>query len=182
MTKAKNGVLSYRNGEQWVKMGDKTVFTGTYNHVIDHSNRLAIPSILRKCINEKKDGKGFYITPGLGKCLAIYPPLQFRELTKKLEQLMFTNRKARNFQRLFFSKSSGCVTCDKQGRVIVPQILKEHASLDKEVVIVGVNEKIEVWDLQNWNEFETDHEQNFERDEDDLFLGDTPNLGQNPTT
>ncbi len=169
MTKAKNGVLFYRNGEQWVKMGDKTVFTGTYNHVIDHSNRLAIPSILRKCINEKKDGKGFYITPGLGKCLAIYPPLQFRELTKKLEQLMFTNRKARNFQRLFFSKSSGRIECDKQGRIIIPQILKEHASLDKEVVIVGVNEKIEVWDLQNWNEFETDHEQSFERDADDLF-------------
>ncbi len=169
MTKAKNGVFFYRNGEQWVKMGDKTVFTGTYNHVIDHSNRLAIPSILRKCINEKKDGKGFYITPGLGKCLAIYPPLQFRELTKKLEQLMFTNRKARNFQRLFFSKSSGRIECDKQGRIIIPQILKEHASLDKEVVIVGVNEKIEVWDLQNWNEFETDHEQSFERDADDLF-------------
>ncbi|MEE9604982.1 MAG: division/cell wall cluster transcriptional repressor MraZ, partial [Candidatus Scalindua sp.] len=65
--------------------------------------------------------------------------------------------------------SSGRIECDKQGRIIIPQILKEHASLDKEVVIVGVNEKIEVWDLQNWNEFETDHEQSFERDADDLF-------------
>ncbi len=145
------------------------MFTGTYNHVIDHSNRLAIPSILRKCIDEKKDGTGFYITPGLGKCLAIYHQLQFSELTKKLKQLEFTNRKARNFQRLFFSKSSGRIECDKQGRIIIPQKLKEHADLEKEVVIVGVNEKIEVWDLQHWNEFESDHEQSFERDADDLF-------------
>jgi transcriptional regulator MraZ len=157
------------------------VFTGKYNHVIDHSNRLAIPSILRKCIDEEKDGKGFYITPGLDRCLAIYAPLQFRELAKKLEQLMFTNQKARNFQRLFFSKSSGCVECDKQGRIIIPEMLKEHADLEKEVVIVGVMNKIEIWDIQHWNEYETDHEQNFERDAEDLFqLGYAPNMGQNP--
>ncbi len=156
------------------------MFTGKYNHVIDDNNRLAIPSILRKCIDEEKDGKGFYITPGLDRCLAIYPPLQFRELTKKLEQLMFTNQKARNFQRLFFSKSSGCVECDKQGRIIIPQMLKEHADLEKEVVIVGVMNKIEIWDLQHWKEYETDHEQNFERDAEDLFqLGYAPNTGQN---
>lgn len=158
------------------------MFTGKYSHTIDDNNRLAIPSSLRKCINEKEAGKGFFITPGLDKCLAIYPPLQFSELTKKLEQLMFTNQKARNFQRLFFSKSSSCVTCDKQGRIIIPQILKEHAGLKKDVVIIGVMDKIEVWDLQRWNEFEADHEQNYERDAEDLFqLGYAPNQVQNPS-
>ncbi len=159
-------------------MGDKTMFTGKYQHIIDDNNRLAIPSSLRRCIDEKEDGKGFYITPGLDRCLAVYPPRQFKELAKKLEQLMFTNQKARNFQRLFFSKSSGCVTCDKQGRIMIPQILKEHAGLEKDVVIIGVMDKIEMWDLQCWSEFETDHKRNFERDAEDLFqLGYTPNTG-----
>ncbi len=156
------------------------MFTGKYNHVVDNSNRLAIPSTLRKGVDEKVAGKGFFITPGLDKCLAMYPPEHFKELSKKLEQLMYTNQKARNFQRLFFSKASGCVTCDKQGRILIPQILIEHAGLKKDVVIVGVMDKIEIWDLQLWNEFEADHEQNFERDADDLFqFGVAPITGQN---
>lgn len=145
------------------------MFTGKYHHTIDDNNRLAIPSSIRKCIDEKVEGKGFYVTPGLDGCLAIYPPLQFEEVADKLKQLKFTNQKARIFQRIFFSKSSGLVACDKQGRIIVPQNLKEHAGLVKEVVIVGVMDKIEVWDLERWNKFEAQHEENFEKDAEDLF-------------
>ncbi len=145
------------------------MFTGKHHHTIDDNNRLAIPSSIRKCIDEKEDGKGFYITPGLDGCLAIYPPSQFKEVANKLKQLKFTNQKARIFQRIFFSKSSGLVTCDKQGRIIVPPNLKEHAALEKEVVIVGVMDKIEVWDLEQWNKFETKNEENFEKNAEDLF-------------
>jgi MraZ protein len=135
-----------------------------------------MPSSIRKCVDEEKEGKGFFITPGLDKCLAIYPPLHFEEITKKLKELMFTNQKARTFQRLFFSRSSSFVTCDKQGRIIIPQLHKDYAGLKKEVVIIGVMDRIEVWDLQHWNEFEEDNEQNFERDAEDLFrLGSDPN-------
>mgnify|MGYP001174812068 CR=1 FL=1 len=152
------------------------MFTGKYLHTIDDNNRLAIPSSIRKCVDEKKEGKGFYITPGLDKCLAIYPPLHFKEITKKLSELMFTNQKARTFQRLFFSRSSSFVTCDKQGRIIIPQLHKDYAGLKKEVVIIGVMDRIEIWDLKHWNEFEEDNEQNFERDAEDLFrLGSAPN-------
>ena len=152
------------------------MFTGNYRHTIDDNNRLAIPSSIRKCVDEKKEGKGFYITPGLDKCLAIYPPLHFKEITKKLSELMFTNQKARTFQRLFFSRSSSFVTCDKQGRIIIPQLHKDYAGLKKEVVIIGVMDRIEIWDLKHWNEFEEDNEQNFERDAEDLFrLGSAPN-------
>ncbi|ODS33408.1 MAG: hypothetical protein SCARUB_01445 [Candidatus Scalindua rubra] len=152
------------------------MFTGKHLHTIDDNNRLAIPSSMRKSVDEKKEGKGFLITPGLDKCLAIYPPLHFKEITKKLSELMFTNQKARNFQRLFFSRSSSFVTCDKQGRIIIPQMHKDYAGLKKEVVIVGVMDRIEIWDLQRWNEYEEDHEQNFERDAEDLFqLGFSPN-------
>ncbi len=156
------------------------MFTGQYLHVIDDNNRIAIPSSLRKCIDEKKDGKGFYVTPGFDRSLAIYPPRQFEELAKKLKQLMFTNQKARNFQRLFFSKSSRAM-CDKQGRIIIPQLLKERADLKREVIIVGVMDKIEIWDSQHWKEFDADNEPNYEKDAEDLFqLGYAPNLGQVP--
>ena len=151
------------------------MFTGNYRHTIDDNNRLAIPSSIRKCVDEKKEGKGFYITPGLDKCLAIYPPLHFKEITKKLSELMFTNQKARTFQRLFFSRSS-FATCDEQGRIVIPQLHKDYAGLKKEVVIIGVMDKIEIWDLKHWNEFEEDNEQNFESDAEDLFqLGSAPN-------
>ena len=88
---------------------------------------------------------------------------------------MFTNKKARIFQRLFFSMSSSVVTCDKQGRIIIPQQHKDYAGLERDVIIVGVMDKIEIWDLQRWNEFEEDNSQNFENDAEDLFsLGSTP--------
>ncbi len=152
------------------------MFTGKHLHTIDDNSRVAIPSSLRKCIDEKKEGKGFVITPGLDKCLAIYSPQHFDELTGKLKELMFTNQKARTFQRLFFSRSSSFVTCDKQGRIIIPQQHKDYADLKKDVVIIGVMDRIEIWDLQQWNEYEEDHEQNFEKDAEDLFqLGYNPN-------
>jgi len=152
------------------------MFTGTYQHTIDDNNRLAIPSSIRKCVDEEKEGKGFFITPGLDKCLAMYPPLHFKEIAKKLTEPMFTNKKARTFQRLFFSMSSSVVTWDKQGRIIIPQLHKDYAGLKKDVIIVGVMDKIEIWDLQLWKEFEQDNGQNFERDAEDLFrLGSLPN-------
>ena len=151
------------------------MFTGKHLHTIDDNNRLAIPSSIRKCVDEKKEGKGFFITPGLDKCLALYSPLHFEETSKKLTVPMFTNKKARNFQRLFFSMSSSVVTCDKQGRIIIPQLHKDYAGLKKEVIIIGVMDRVEIWDLQHWKEFEEDNEQNFERDAEDLFrLGSAP--------
>ena len=146
-----------------------SMFTGQYHHTIDDNNRLAIPSSMRKCIDENKEGKGFFITPGLDRCLAIYPPLQFEEVAKKISQLSETNQKTRIFKRLFFPRSSTLVTCDKQGRIIVPQHLKEYAGLEKEIVIAGVMDKIEVWDLKVWNKFETEHEKNYEKDAEGLF-------------
>ncbi len=153
------------------------MFTGKHLHTIDDNNRLAIPSSLRKCVDEEKEGKGFYITPGLDKCLALYSPLHFKEIAKKITEPMFTNRKARNFQRLFFSMSSCIVTCDKQGRIIIPQLHKDYAEITKDVVIVGIMDKIEIWDSKFWDEFEQDNEQNFEKDAEDLFqLGSAPGV------
>lgn len=145
-----------------------TKFTQEYHHTIDDNNRLAIPSSLRKCMDEERDGNGLYLTPGFEGCLAIYPPCQFDNLTKKINQLPFTNKKARNFQRLFFSKTSR-VSYDKQGRIIVPSNLKEHAKLKKEVIIIGVLDRMEVWDAEQWNDFTSENAPNFEQEAEDLF-------------
>ncbi len=151
------------------------IFTGIHQHTIDDKNRLAVPSSIRKCIDEETEGSGFFVTPGLDKCLALYSPLHFKEISEKYKEQASTNRKARNFQRHFFSNSKK-VDCDKQGRIILPPLHIKYAGLKKDVVIVGVMDKIEIWDSQCWNDVEAENSKNFEQDAEDLFrLGSAPN-------
>src|SRR3989338_44283 len=81
------------------------MFTGEYHHTIDAKNRLAIPSDIRDKVNTKIEGKGFFITIGLDGCLFMYTPKEWQNIVQKINQLPFTNEKARQFQRLFFSKA-----------------------------------------------------------------------------
>ncbi len=152
------------------------IFTGQYHHTIDEKNRLAIPSSIRKCMDEDTEGNGFFVTPGLDKCLALYTPLHFKEISEKYNEQASTNRKARNFQRHFFSNSKK-VDCDKQGRISIDPQHIDYADLKKDVVIVGVMNKIEIWDSQAWKEVEADNSENFENDAEDLFR-----LGSSPST
>ncbi len=152
------------------------IFTGKHLHTIDEKNRLDIPSSIRKWIDEETEGSGFIVTPGLDKCLALYSPLHFKEISEKYQAQASTNRKARNFKRHFFSNSKK-VDCDKQGRIILlPQHIN-YAGLKKDVVIVGVMDKIEIWDSQCWNEIEAENSESFEQDAEDLFpMGTVPGL------
>jgi len=151
-------------------------YSGVSGQNLQASGPINKPASSELVRDEEKEGKGFYITPGMDKCLALYSPLHFEETSNKVSEPMFTNKKARTFQRLFFSMSSSVVTWDKQGRIIIPQLHKDYAGLKKDVIIVGVMDKIEIWDLQLWKEFEQDNGQNFERDAEDLFrLGSLPN-------
>ncbi len=151
-----------------------TIFTGSYRHTIDEKNRLAIPSSIRKCMDEDTEGNGFFVTPGLDKCLALYTPLHFTEISKKYNEQASTNRKARNFQRHFFSNSKK-VDCDKQGRISIDPKHIDYADLKKDVVIVGVMDRIEIWDKQTWDEVEAGNSENYEDDAEDLFrLGSFP--------
>ncbi|GAX62080.1 protein MraZ [Candidatus Scalindua japonica] len=152
------------------------IFTGKHLHTIDDKNRLAIPSSIRKCIDEESEGSGFFVTPGLDKCLALYSPLHFKEISEKYHAQVSTNRKARNFQRHFFSNSKK-VDCDKQGRIIIPPMHMNYAGLNKDVIIVGVMDKIEIWDSKCWDEVEAENSESFEQDAEDLFcLGSLPSL------
>ena len=145
------------------------MFTGEYHHTIDDKNRLAIPALLRDAINAKVDGKGFFITRGLDTCLFMYTPKEWQSVVFRIEQLSFTNKKARQVQRLFFSKAQKIPDCDQQGRILIPQYLKDVARIQKNVVIVGVSSRIEIWDENTWKDFESQHNKGFEEIAEDLF-------------
>ncbi|OHB97049.1 MAG: hypothetical protein A2W74_06300 [Planctomycetes bacterium RIFCSPLOWO2_12_38_17] len=145
------------------------MFTGEYHHTIDAKNRLAIPSDIRDKVNTKIEGKGFFITIGLDGCLFMYTPKEWQNIVQKINQLPFTNEKARQFQRLFFSKAQEIPDYDPQGRILISQNLKDIAKIQKKAVIVGVSNRIEIWDETRWKNFESEHSKEYEKIAEDLF-------------
>ena len=142
------------------------MFIGEYHHSLDDKGRLTIPSKLRDEL--KYD---FILTRGLDGCLFIYPKNEWENIIAKYRELPNT-KDARNFMRFFLS---GATTCefDKQGRINIPTPLMEHASLTKDCVIIGVNERLEVWDKERWDNFIDTNEDSFTDLADKLF---TPNI------
>ena len=122
------------------------MFMGEYNHTIDAKGRLIIPSKFRELLGEE-----FVLTKGLDGCLSIYPMTEWEVFEKKLRALPLTNKNARTFSRFFVAGATMC-ELDKQGRILVPQTLREFAGLDKDVVLTGNLERIEVWSKEKWSE------------------------------
>lgn len=120
---------------------------GEYHNNLDLKGRVVIPSKFREEIKEK-----VVLTRGLDGSLFIYSFNDFKTLTDKLNTLSFTEKESRNFTRFMLS---GAITLefDKQGRIVIPTYLKEYAKLEKEIVIVGVLNRIEIWSSDNWNNF-----------------------------
>ena len=123
------------------------MFTGEYKHSIDDKGRLIIPSKIRQEI-----GKEIIITRGLDGCLFGYPKDTWKKRIEELNSLQYTKKDVRAFTRFF---TSGAVTLDfdKQGRINIPNYLSDYASLDKDVVIIGVSDRIEIWSDKAWDEF-----------------------------
>jgi MraZ protein len=135
------------SGENREESGGSGVFMGEYQHTIDEKGRLTIPAKLRDGL-----GSTFVITRGLDRCLFVYPLNEWKALEEKLKSLPFTKADARAFTRFFFSGASEC-EWDKQGRVNIPPNLREHASLVKECVVIGVSNRVEIWSKENWEEY-----------------------------
>jgi len=127
------------------------MFYGEYEHAIDRKGRLIIPSRLRDAAKANFVEK-FYLTRGLDGCLFLFSEEQWRQQEDKLKKLSFTKKEARKFNRLYFSGAQE-VTCDQQGRILIPGYLKEFADIAKDVIIVGVSNRIEIWSKQSWKEF-----------------------------
>ena len=122
------------------------MFMGEYNHTIDTNGRLIIPSKFRAQLGEE-----FVITKGLDGCLSIYPMDEWITFEEKLKALPLTNKNARTFARFFVSSANTC-ELDKQGRILVPSTLREFAGLEKDVVLTGNINRIEIWSKEKWNE------------------------------
>ena len=120
---------------------------GEYNHALDSKNRIIVPSKLREDLGNK-----FVITKGLDGCLYTYPLTEWEILQEKLKTLPLTNKDARAFVRFFFAGASE-VEMDKQGRVLLPQNLKEYADIEKDIVSIGVLTRVEIWSKEKWKEY-----------------------------
>lgn len=123
------------------------MFIGEYQHAIDTKNRMIIPSKFRDNLKDR-----FVVTKGLDNCLYAYPMDEWANLEQKLKTLPLTSKDARAFVRFIFS---GAVECelDKQGRFVVPVNLIEYAGIKKDVVIIGVSTRFEIWSKENWEEY-----------------------------
>lgn len=135
---------------------------GEYHHTIDDKGRLTIPSKIRYEL-----GEGFVITRGLDKCLSIYPKEEWDNIIQKYKELPQT-KDVRNFMRIFLSGAT-TLEFDKQGRINIPIPLIEFASLKKDCIIIGVNDRLEVWSQENWQNFIDDNEEKFSDIADSLF-------------
>lgn len=123
------------------------MFYGEYQHSLDIKGRIIVPSKFREGL-----GTNFIITKGLDDCLFIYSKEEWQNLENKIKQLPLADLNARKFVRFFFAgacEASG----DKQGRVLIPQNLREYAKLDKDVYVLGVSNRVEIWDKQKWEGF-----------------------------
>lgn len=140
----------------------ESMFMGEYHHSIDVKGRLIIPSKLRDDL-----GENFIVTRGLDGCLFLYPKEHWNTIINKYNELPDTKDK-RQFLRIFLS---GATTCeyDKQGRINIPKPLIDYASLEKDCIIIGALEKLEIWSKERWEEFISANEENMSEIADSLF-------------
>ncbi len=120
------------------------MFMGEYNHTVDAKGRIIVPSRFREQLGDE-----FVVTKGLDGCLFVYENSEWKNLEEKLHTLPLTNANARKFTRFFLAGATSCEV-DKQGRILLPAVLREFAHIDKEAVLVGVGSRIEIWSKDNW--------------------------------
>ncbi|HAV11654.1 MAG TPA: cell division/cell wall cluster transcriptional repressor MraZ [Candidatus Moranbacteria bacterium] len=123
------------------------MFIGEYQHSVDPKKRLALPSKFRKDLGSK-----VVVTRGLDKCLFVYPLKTWKELAEKLGTLPMGESGTRSFVRLMLSGAID-VDLDKQGRILLPDYLKEYAELEKNVVVAGLFNRLEVWNEDKWTAY-----------------------------
>ena len=136
---------------------------GEFHHNLDDKNRLIIPSKFRYELGSK-----FIVTRGIEKCLFVYPVDEWNKIIEKLNTLPFTNKDARTFMRMFLSGATEC-KLDNNGRVQITGPLMNYASLNKECVVIGVGDRLEIWDQDMFNNFFNDNIENFSDVAENLF-------------
>ena len=136
---------------------------GEFHHNLDDKNRLIIPSKFRNEIGNK-----FIVTRGIEKCLFVYSVDEWNKIIEKLNTLPFTNKDARTFMRMFLSGATEC-ELDNNGRVCINGPLMNYASLSKECVVIGVGDRLEIWDQDMFDNFFNTNIDNFSDVAENLF-------------
>lgn len=133
------------------------MFIGEYNHKFDTKGRVMMPAKFREEL-----GEVFYVTKGMENCLFVFDEMEWDKLGSEILSLNQLSRKEnRGFARLFYAGASE-ISCDKQGRVLIPPNLREYANIDKEVYIIGVAKRIEIWSKESWEAYNDDEFLNYD--------------------
>lgn len=138
------------------------MFMGEYHHSIDAKGRIVIPNKVRDDL-----GENFIVTRGLDGCLFVYPKTEWDNVIAKYKEIPDTKNK-RQFMRIFLSGATIC-EYDKQGRINIPKPLAQYAKLTKDCIIIGVDEKLEIWSKDCWELFIKENEESLSDIADDLF-------------
>lgn len=150
------------------------MFLGEYEHSMDDKGRLVLPRRFRDAISPgASDGnptQGCVLTKGQEGCLYVFPMEQWQEEIARLRQLPRTNRQARKYTRSFFASAID-QTLDRQGRIQVPERLREYAGLGKDVVVVGALERIEIWSKEAWEAESADADEYYSGIEESFVEG-----------
>jgi MraZ protein len=141
------------------------VFFGTYTPRLDDKGRIFLPAKFRDELAE-----GVVITKGQERCLYVWPMAEFRRVTEAMSAAPVTQKTVRDYSRVFFASASDEVP-DKQGRITIPQSLREYAGLTRACVVIGANTRVEVWDTAAWDAYLADREQAFADLEEEVLPG-----------
>jgi len=138
---------------------------GTHTPRLDDKGRIILPAKFRDELSA-----GVVVTRGQERCLYVFSKKEFESVHEKIRQAPVTSEEARKYLRLFLSGASDD-TPDKQGRVLVPQLLRDYAGLTKELVIIGVGSRAEIWDASSWQEYLSSNEEKFATQAEEVIPG-----------
>lgn len=155
----------YTGGCKWDKVGKYggigQMFLGRFLHTVDSKGRVSIPMKFREILADRYEEK-LIVTTDFDQCLVAYPIEEWRLIEEKAKSLPAMRKEVKEWLRFFYS---GAVECglDRQGRILLSPALREYARLTKEVVMLGMFNKIEIWDAKRWKEKEAQMPKNFEK-------------------
>ncbi|TYB67863.1 division/cell wall cluster transcriptional repressor MraZ [Nonomuraea sp. PA05] len=141
------------------------MFLGTHQPRLDDKGRLFLPAKYREELAE-----GLVITKGQERCLYVFPVEEFQRITEALSTAPVTAKAVRDYSRVFFASASD-ETPDKQGRITIPQSLRQYAGLERDCVVIGANTRLEIWDAQAWDTYLSAQEQAFSELSEEVLPG-----------
>lgn len=146
-------------------------FIGTYSQTLDEKNRVVVPAKFRALLETDEQAASYYLTRGPEKCLLMFTPEQWKrweETVNAATEAKELKSNVRHFSRIVYANAHSCV-CDKLGRITIPPILVEYAELEKDVVIVGVKSRMEIWSAQKWSEYQSRVLEDFDNLTDEIY-------------